>query len=73
MIQVTFPATTDVGQVIQTVSISLVNDEINENLEGFYLHATVDPNSNPSDLQQVSSIRSGVTLININDDDGTYV
>ncbi len=73
LIQVTFPATTQVGVVEQTVSFPLVNDDFNEDLEGAYLHATIDPNGNPLDVQGASAIRSGVTLININDDDGIII
>ncbi len=74
VIQVTFPATTAVDQMEQAVTIYFRNDDINEATEGFYLHATIDTAaSNAMDVQQASPVRSGVTLININDDDSELI
>ena len=64
--RITFPPSNRVAET--TVEVSLVDDIINEEEEGFLLVIEVE---NATDT--VSLVRGGVALININDNDRKYL
>ena len=64
-INVTFPPSSGIQD--QEVFIPIVQDNINEAVEGFY--AVVEPVDLLEPTREVTLIREGVTLVNIRDDD----
>lgn len=64
-ILVTFTPST--GSQDQEVSLPLVNDQINEDYEGFFVIVLSENISDPS--IPVELVRDGVTLVRIEDDD----
>ena len=67
-ITVTFPAANSTTDVYEPVIIYLINDEIVEAEEGFYLLITVNTSlSHSTDIRNVNMLRNGVALIRIKD------
>ena len=71
----TFPQTTSTALVEMLITIPIINDDTNEDEEGFYLFLTIDTlSSNSVDVANAAVLRSGVALVRIRDDDGeTYM
>lgn len=68
---VTFPSTNTNDEM--TITITLIDDNINEAEEGFYLLATLDrQQSSSADLSSFTPIRNGVAEIDITDNDREY-
>ena len=70
-ITVTFPQTTSTVEVVMSITIPIINDDPNENEEGFYLLLTIDTLSSDSvDVANAVVLRNGVALVRIRDNDG---
>ena len=70
-ITVTFPQTTSTVEVVMSITIPIINDDTNENEEGFYLLLTIDTLSSDSvDVANAVVLRNGVALVRIRDNDG---
>ena len=69
---VTFPPTVTGAE--QTIFLEFLDDDINEKAEGYYAVLYLNESaSDPRDVADFSFIRTGVTLIMIQDDDGKSV
>ena len=68
---VTFPPSADFAQM--TIEIDVINDEIHEVQEGFFLFASVAAATNDLDSQNTLAIRNGVAMIIIFNDDSEWL
>lgn len=75
MVTVTFPASNNPSEESINVFIPFIDDDTNEPInEGFYVRVTINELlSNPTDVANAETIRGGIALVRIEDDDSkTY-
>ena len=71
-IEVVFQPSTINEEQVQTVI--LLEDNFNEDIEGFYIVVQVDAaRSSPTDVNNTELVRNGVALVRITDNDSKFV
>lgn len=73
-VTVTFPASTNPAEETINVFIPFIDDDTNEPInEGFYVLVTINELlSSPTDVANAETIRNGIALVRIEDDDSKY-
>ena len=74
-ITVTFPASNNPAEEAMNIFIPFIDDDTNEPInEGFYVRVTINEVlSNPIDVANAQTIRDGIALIRIEDDDSEFI
>ena len=74
-VTVTFPASNNPAEEAMNVFIPFIDDNTNEPInEGFYVRVTINVVlSDPADVANAETIRDGVALVRIEDDDSKSV
>ena len=74
-VTVTFPTSNNPAEEAINVFIPYIDDDTNEPInEGFYVRVTINEVlSNPTDVANAQTIRDGIALIRIEDDDSESI
>ena len=74
-VTVTFPPSNNQAEEAMNVFVPFINDDTNEPInEGFYVRVTINEVlSDPTDVANAQTIRNGIALVRIEDDDSELI